>query len=156
MNETKSYIDKLKRFLEIESEEGRKLIKIKQQRRADKTYFNIHPVYKKKHISSINVEKSTLPGDTILPISVFEIVIKSLLDQEGKVLPKGKAQKAGVKIGDNELDNTTLESIVAINIYEKEEKDSVYRRLPVVSNILVQAGICENIRKDSRLRLIEL
>jgi hypothetical protein len=97
-----------------------------------------------------------LPGDTILPISVFEIVIKSLLYQEGKVLPKGNAQKAGVKIGDNELDNKTLETIVAVNIYNKKESESIYRRIPVISNILVQAGICENIRNGSRLKLIEL
>jgi hypothetical protein len=31
----------------------------------------------------------------------------------------------------------------------------VYRRIPIISNILVAAGICENIRKGSMLKLVE-
>ena len=155
MKKTKYYIDILKKFLEIESEEGRKLIKVKQQQKKEKTHFKIHPVYENNNISSVNVEKSTLVMETILPISAFEVVIEALINSEEQVLPKGKPQIKGVKIGDKDLEITTLESIVAMKIYGKSENEGgVYRRMPVISNILVQAGICENIRNGSKLKLI--
>jgi hypothetical protein len=155
MKQTKYYLHKLKKFLETESEEGRKLIKVKQQQKKEKTHFKIHPVYENNSICSVNVEKSTLQMETILPISAFEVVIEALIKSDEQILPKGKPQIKGVKIGDKDLEITTLESIVAMNIYGKNKGDSgVYRRIPVISNILVQAGICENVRNGSKLKLV--
>ena len=156
MKNIKVYVNKLNRYLDNESKEGKNLIKIKQQKKGNKTYFNIHPVYLNNAIHSINVEKSTLRGDTILPISAFEVVIKALLKQDENILPKGNAQKRKIKIGDQELEIYTLESIIAIEIYKKNIGESTYRRIPVISNILVQAGICENIRDGSKLKLIKI
>ena len=156
MKSTKKYIIKLEKFLEKESSKGINLINIKQQKKGKKTHFKIHPIYKNYSIQAINTERSTMPGDTVIPLRIFEIVIEALLNEHKNeyTLFKGNAQKKGIKIGDPGLEKTTLESIVAINYYKKKKGETVYRRIPVISNILAECGICENIRKGSRLKLI--
>ena len=66
---------------------------------------------------------------------------------------KGNAQKKGATLGEQDLEEDTLENLIALKCYNKSE-GSVYRRMPVIANILVEAGICENIRSGSKLRLI--
>lgn len=141
--------------IEIESNDGTLLISIKQQERVGKDKFKIHPVYKNSKLSSLNVEKSTLPGDTIIPIEAFYIVIASLHNTPGHILKRGNAQKQNIRIGDDGLEETTLEAIVAMNVFGKSIGETVFRRMPVISNILAHYKICEKIREKSQLKLIK-
>ena len=148
-----------KRFcdkIENESRFGVTVISIKQQERKGKNNFKIHPIYKNGRLSAINVEKNTLPGDSIIPITAFYEVITSLYNAPDNVLNRGNAQLRDIAIGDEGLEETTLEAIVAKNVFGKKRGESVFRRMPIISNILVHYRICEKIRKNSQLRLIKL
>lgn len=151
----KTSIDLFIKFIENESLKGSKLIRIQQQKRKNKDSFYIYPIYKNYKLNSLAVECTKLPGDSILPIEIFNIVVNELNNAENKSLKKGNAQKKGIKIGQPGLEISTLEAIVAIKHYGSKENDSIYRRIPIISNILVAAGICENIRKGSMLKLLE-
>jgi hypothetical protein len=151
----KKSIDLFIKFIENESLKGSKLIRVQQQKRKNKNSFYIYPIYKNNKLASLAVECTKLPGDSILPIEIFNIVINELNNAENKTLKKGNAQQKGIKIGQPGLEDSTLEAIVAIRFYGNNENESVYRRIPIISNILVAAGICENIREGSMLKLLE-
>ena len=149
------YLEKLILFINTKSNFGKELISIKQQKKGSKTKFYIHPVYKNKLLTTINVEYNTLPLDTQLPLELFKIVIDQLLKAEDLTLSKGVARKKDTKIGDKGLESeNTLESIIAIKYY-KIFKGSLYSRISPISNILVEANICQNLRSGSKLKLIK-
>jgi hypothetical protein len=148
-----TYLKKFIAFINLSSEYGKKLISVSQQMKKGKDKFYIHPIYKNNKLYGINVEYDSLPGDTILKLKVFDVVIIKLLNSENNILKKGNAQKKGVKLGNKDLDKNTLENHVAFECYNKSE-GSVFRRMPVIANILSEAGICENIRSGSKLKLI--
>jgi len=88
-----------------------------------------------------------------LKLKVFETVISKLLSSENFTMKKGRAQKKGERLENEDLENDTLENLIAKECYNKSE-GAIYRRIPVIANILVEAGICENIRIGSKLKLI--
>ena len=101
---------------------------------------------KKRHVRDEVAHDGTEYGD-----DGDSFIVEYTPEGEG-CIPRGYED---VKIGDKDLEITTLESIVAMKIYGKsKDEGGVYRRMPVISNILVQAGICENIRNGSKLKLI--
>jgi hypothetical protein len=54
-------------------------------------------------------------------------------------------------MGDDGLGPNTIEYIVAKEIYDKKDGDSVDRRISVIANILIQANLC--IPKKGHLTL---
>jgi len=148
-----TYLENFIAFINQKSEYGKKLISIKQQKKNGKDKFYIHPIYNNYKLSGVNIEYNSLPGDSILKLKVFDVIITKLLDSENLTLRKGNAQKKGATLGKQDLEDDTLENLIALKCYNKSE-GSVYRRMPVIANILVEAGICENIRSGSKLRLI--
>lgn len=57
-------------------------------------------------------------------------------------------------MGDEGLSSNTIEYIVAKEIYNKDNGDTIDRRISVISNVLIAANLCES--KPNSLRLIEL
>jgi hypothetical protein len=54
---------------------------------------------------------------------------------------KGNGQSQN-RIGDPELPVNSIESIIAMNFFKKEEGKSIDRRITVISNILIASQIC--------------
>jgi len=86
------------------------------------------------------LKKLTAPINKLL-----EILSKA----DNLTLQNGKAQ--GYKMGDDELGPNTIEYIVAKEIYDKKDGDSVDRRISVIANILIAANLC--IPKKGHLTL---
>lgn len=134
------------------SNEGENLIRIKMQRKRNgHESFNIHPVFRNSKLTGINVEKRVMPVDTFFPISLFEFVISNLKKSENTTLKRGLVQSKS-KIGDQNLEIDSLEAKIAMKFYDKKVGDSVDRRVPVVANILIQAGICEHEKNHLKLK----
>lgn len=135
------YTKELIEFLNEKSNRGQNTITIPLQRkRKDHNSFEIQPIYKNSKIAAINVEKRVMPVDTIFSIEIFKLVLNSLSKEENFTLPNGKAQ--GNRMGDAGLGPNTIEYIVAKEIYNKKDGDSVDRRISVIANILIAANLC--------------
>lgn len=135
------YTKELIEFLKEKSNQGQNTILIPlQKRRKEFDSFMIHPIYKNSRIVAINVEKRVMPVDTVFPIGIFDLILNSLTKAEYFTLPNGKAQ--GNRMGEDGLVPNTIEYIVAKEIYDKKDGDSVDRRISVIANILIAANLC--------------
>jgi len=153
-NKNNKYLKKLTDFICHKSQEGRKTIEIKQRKRLENESFWIHPVFKGDRLSGINTERRSLKNDTLFPIEIFETVIDSLIEADNNSLNIGTAQKPRIRIGHKGLEVSTIESIIAIKVYNAKPGDSVTRRSHVVANILKAAGICNY--ENGKLVLIQV
>jgi hypothetical protein len=143
-------IDLIK-FLEEKSNNGQNTITIPlQKKRKEFDSFQIQPIYKNSKIVAINVERRVMPVDTVFPIEIFNLVLNVLLKAEDFTLPNGKAQ--GNRMGDADLGPNTIEYIVAKEIYNKDNGDTIDRRISVISNILIAAELCESKPKSLQLK----
>lgn len=150
MRKKNKYTQYLINFLKEKSNEGQNTISIPlQKRRKEFDSFQIHPIYKNSKIVAINVERRVMPADTIFPIEIFNLVLKTLSKTKDFTLPNGKAQ--GNRIGDDDLGPNTIEYIVAKEIYKKNDRDTIDRRISVISNILIAAELCQS--KPNALQL---
>lgn len=146
------YTKELIEFLKEKSNQGQNTITIPLQRkRKDHNSFEIQPIYKNSNVVAINVEKRVMPVDTLFPIEIFELVLNSLSKANDLTLSNGNAQK--YRMGDNGLGPNTIEYIVAKEIYDKKDGDSVDRRISVIANILIAANLCNP--KKGHLTLID-
>jgi hypothetical protein len=148
----KKYRKQLIKFLEEKSNKGQHTITIAlKKKRKNFDSFQIHPIYKNSKIVAINVERRVMPADTVFPIEIFNIVLNTLSKAENFTLPNGKAQ--GNRMGNDGLSSNTIEYIVAKEIYDKDNGDTIDRRISVISNILIAANLCES--KPKALKLID-
>lgn len=146
------YTKKLIEYLKEESNNGQNPVAIPlQKKRKGHDSFIIFPIYKNSKIVAINVERRVMPTDTVFPIEIFNLVLNSLSKAEDFTLPNGKAQ--GNRMGDDGLSSNTIEYIVAKEIYDKDNGDSIDRRISVISNVLIAATLCES--KPKALRLVK-
>lgn len=146
------YFKKLVDFLTEKSNNGQHSITIPlQKKRKGFDSFEIHLIYKNFKICGINVERRVMPADTVFPIEIFTLVLNSLSKAKDFTLPNGKAQ--GNRMGDEGLSSKTIEYIVAEEIYNKDNGDTIDRRISVISNILIAADLCQ--LKPKALKLIE-
>lgn len=152
MRNKNKYTQHLINFLEEKSNKGQNTISIPlKKRRKNYDSFEIHPIYKNFKICGINVERRVMPADTVFPIEIFNLVLNSLLKAKDFTLSNGKAQ--GNRMGDEGLSSKTIEYIVAEEIYNKDNGDTIDRRISVISNILIAADLCQ--LKPKALKLIE-
>ena len=143
-------IDLIK-FLEEKSNNGQNTITIPlQKKRKEFDSFQIQPIYKNSKIVAINVERRVMPVDTVFPIEIFNLVLNALSKAKDFTLPNGKAQ--GNRMGDADLGPNTIEYIVAKEIYNKDNGDTIDRRISVISNILIAAELCESKPKSLQLK----
>jgi len=148
-SQTKLLLSKLENFINSQSEFGLRTITIPQQRRGNHNSFEIFPVYKGK-LDGIVTEKRSMPVDTYFSIKIFEYVIEELvkikLDKKikEKYILKGNGQSK-FKIGSKQLPESSAEAMVAKKFYKKDVDHSVDRRITVISNVLIAAGICSKI-----------
>lgn len=146
------YTKELINFLNEKSNQGQNTILIPlQKKRKEFDSFMIHPIYKNSNIVAINVEQRVMPVDTVFPIKIFNLVLNSLSKAENFTLPNGKAQ--GNRMGNDGLSSNTIEYIVAKEIYDKKDGDSVDRRISIIANILIAANLCNP--KKGHLTLID-
>jgi hypothetical protein len=75
-----------------------------------------------------------------LPWEVFTETVQFLKNQNG-CAKRGNGMK---KLGSEELPFDSVEGHIAQYIYNKKIKDSVFRRISPIANILVWAGICQH------------
>jgi len=141
------------KFLEVKSNNGQNSIAIPlKKKRKNFDSFQINPIYKNFKICGINVERRVMPGDTVFPIEIFNLVLNSLSKAEDFTLPNGKAQ--GNRMGDDGLTSNTIEYIVAKEIYDKDKGDTIDRRISVISNILIAANLCESKPSSLKLKIL--
>jgi hypothetical protein len=84
-----------------------------------------------------------LGNQPFLPWRVFSEAINCIKENGGQV-KKGNA--ASSKLGDPNLDLTTMEGYIANKVYGCKIGDSVFRRITPIASILSWAEICENTR----------
>ena len=150
-NKNNKYTQHLINFLDGKSNKGQNTISIPlKKRRRNYDSFQIHPIYKNSKIIAINVERSVMPIDTVFPIDIFTLVLNALSNVKDFTLPNGKAQ--GNRVGDADLGPNTIEYIVAKEIYNKDDGNSIDRRISVISNILIAANLCESKSKSLQLK----
>lgn len=91
------------------------------------------------------IEVDNLHTQKLLPWKVFEETILLLSKEESaKGVRKGNAMNG--KLGDGVLSQNSVEGNLAIKVFDKEEGDSVFRRITPVAAILSWSSICENKR----------
>lgn len=148
----KKYRKQLIKFPEEKSNNGLNTITIPlQKKRKEFDSFQIHPIYKNSKIVAINVERRVMPADTVFPIEIFNLVLNSLSKAEDFTLPNGKAQ--GNRMGNDGLSSNTIEYIVAKEIYNKDNGDTIDRRISVISNVLIAANLCETRPSSLKLKI---
>jgi hypothetical protein len=150
MKKMNKYTKELINFLNEKSNQGQNTISIPlQKRRKEFDSFMIHPIYKNSKIVAINVEKRVMPADTLFPIEILNLALELLSKADNLTLANGNAQK--YKMGDYGLGPYTIEYIVAKEIYNKKDGESIDRRISVIANILIAANLC--IPKKGHLTL---
>lgn len=50
----------------------------------------------------------------------------------------------GSQLGEDKLPLNSIEGYIAKEVYGKRDRDSIFRRITPIVNILIWAGICEN------------
>lgn len=144
------YTKQLIKFLEENSNNGQNTITVPLKRkRKNFDSFQIHLIYKNSKIVAINVERRVMPVNTVFPIEIFNLVLNSLSKVKNSTLLNGKAQ--GNRMGEDGLGSNTIEYIVAKEIYNKKDGDTIDRRISVISNILIAANLCESRPKSLQL-----
>ena len=139
-------------FLKENSNNGQNTITVPLKRKRENfDSFQIHPIYKNSKIVAINVERRVMPADTVFPIEIFNLVLNSLSKAEDFTLPNGKAQ--GNRMDDEGLSSNTIEYIVAKEIYDKDNGDTIDRRISVISNVLIAANLCEARPSSLKLKI---
>lgn len=152
MRKKNKYTQYLINFLKEKSNEGQNTISIPlQKRRKEFDSFQIHPIYKNSKIVALNVERRVMPVDTIFPIEIFNLVLNSLSKAENFTLSNGKAQ--GNRMVDNGLGPSTIEYMVAKEIYGKDDGQTIDRRISIISNVLIAAKLCESRANALQLKL---
>lgn len=84
-----------------------------------------------------------LGNQPFLPWRIFSEAINCLKENGGKA-KKGNA--VGSRLGDLNLDLTTMEGYIANKVYGCKIGDTVFRRITPIASILSWAEICENTR----------
>ena len=84
-----------------------------------------------------------------LPWTVFVEVINFLIGRNGRA-EKGFSMSA--RLGDEGLSLETVEGHLAHVIYDKKEREIVFRRVSSISAILVWAGVCNATTEELILR----
>lgn len=110
----------------------------------------MHPIYKNSKIVALIVESRVMPVDTIFPVNILNLFLNALSNAKDFTLPNGKAK--GNRMGDEGLSSSTIEYIVAKEIYKKNDGDTIDRRISVISNILIAANLCESKPKSLQLK----
>jgi hypothetical protein len=145
------YREQLTKFIEENSNNGQKTIKVPLKRKRENfDSFEIHPIYKNSKIVAINVERRAMPVDTFFPIAIFEFVLELLSKSENFTLENGNALDS--KMGESGLHEKTIEYTVAKKFYDKNDGQSIDRRISVISNILIAANLCESQPSSLKLK----
>ena len=84
-----------------------------------------------------------------LPWTVFVEVINFLIGRNGRA-EKGFSMSA--RLGDEGLSLETVEGHLAHVIYDKKEREIIFRRVSSISAILVWAGVCDATTDELILR----
>jgi len=82
---------------------------------------------------------SNLGNDGFLPWNVFSTVIELLEKNNGRAV-RGDAMNC--RLGDPGLPIDSVEGVIALKVYGKEEGDSVFRRITPVACLLIWANLC--------------
>ena len=94
------------------------------------------------------IEVDNLSTQKLLSWPVFEETVRLLVSHAqgdpAKAVRKGDAMNG--KLGDKRLPLDSIEGHIAMTIFDKEEGDSVFRRISPVAAILDWVGVCENRR----------
>lgn len=97
---------------------------------------------------ALSVEQ-VLGSNNILPLEVFRLVIRHLLDSPDNTRKIGSARM--YRIGEGNMIPDSIEAFVAMKYYKKKVGDWAFMRCHAISNILVELGICE--RKNGCMTL---
>ena len=84
-----------------------------------------------------------------LPWTVFVEVINFLIGRNGRA-EKGFSMSA--RLGDEGLSLETVEGHLAHVIYDKKEREIIFRRMSSISAILVWVGVCDATTDELILR----
>ena len=131
----------------------KEIIKIIKNKFGDKNEVKIPLIKNNKYFNAklvddgINV--NNLGSSPFLHWDVF-IESVDLIEKLGGIAKKGNAMS--YSLGEKELDLNTIEGYIAIKIYNKKNGEKVFRRITPITNILIWAGICENIPGKLKLR----
>lgn len=138
----------LENYINIKSDLGNLLLPIPLQKKRNKRdTFYIYPVYENHKLTAIVTDKKSMPVNTIFKMEIFRFLISRLVEIQNdskiadKYMIKGNGQSQN-RIGDPELPVNSIESIIAMNFFNKEEGKSIDRRITVISNILIASQIC--------------
>jgi len=93
----------------------------------------------------VGIRANSLSTNDFIPIAVFRFVITQLFLSPTNSLKKGNGQSA--RLGDADCPLNSIEGLVAQIFYSKNIGDNVFRRISVIANTLVAAGICNNDSK---------
>src|SRR3990172_12716145 len=85
------------------------------------------------------LEVTDLGNQPFLPWNVFEQTVDLMVRKGGRA-ERGDAMSS--KLGDKGLPLDSIEGHIAHVVYDKQEGDSVFRRISPIAAILVWAGIC--------------
>lgn len=96
------------------------------------------------------IEVDNLANQSLLPWSIFDEVVGLLKENDGSAI-KGNAMQS--KLGSEKLPLNSVEGRIASAIYDKQEGETVFRRISPVGAILVWAGICEHGKASLILKL---
>lgn len=92
---------------------------------------------------------SNLGNNPFLPWDVFTESV-NLIERLGGIAKKGDAML--FSLGEKGLDLNTIEGYIAAKIYNKKNGEKVFRRITPIVNILIWAGICENLSGKLKLK----
>ena len=93
----------------------------------------------------VGIRANSLCTNDFIPIAVFWFVITQLFLSPTNSLKKGNGQSA--ILGDANCPLYSIEGLVAQIFYSKNIGDNIFRRISVIANTLVAAGICNNDSK---------
>lgn len=99
---------------------------------------------------ALSVER-VLGNNNILPLEVFRLVIRYLLDSPGNTRKIGSA--ITYQIGQGNMTPDSIEAFVAMKYYKKNVGDWAFMRGHAIRYILVATGICDCNNGCMSLRL---
>lgn len=95
------------------------------------------------------IKVDNLGNSRFLPWEVFTETV-NLLERSGGIVQKGDAMN--YSLGEKDLGLNTIEGYIASKVYKKKIGDKVFRRITPIVNILIWAGICENLPRKLKLK----
>ena len=112
---------------------------INQQRRGQSFEISFE-----QKTNNIIVPIEILGAYNILPLEIFNFIIRELMFANNNSLRRGNGNARGATLGSEACPFASIEGLIASKFYDKKEGDTVFRRISTVANILVAAGICEH------------